>query len=103
MLFYFIIAIFAGYFSYSSYLLGSQGFKAAGAPPNTMIGVILGVIVFGLFVMFTAFDVGSGIVGLIIVTPMSVLGLLILIFIILCFDLEFIDFTYLTEAKISNS
>lgn len=102
MLFYFLIAIFAGYFSYSSYLLGSQGFKVPGGNPNTLIGVVLAVLVFGLFVMFSAFDVGSGIVGLLVVTPMSVLGLLLLIFLILCYDLNYIDFTYLREAKISE-
>ena len=91
-IFYFLISVIGAYFSFSAYKLGVEGLK------SQLVGIILGTIVLGGFVSFGAADVGVGIIGLLFSTPFLVSTLLMIVFLLLCYDLNFIDFSYLNPA-----
>jgi len=92
-LFYFLVSVLGVYFSYSAYKLGVDGLK------SQILGVILGTIVLGGFVSFGAADVGIGILGLLFSTPFLISTLLLIVFLILCYDPNWIDFSYLRPVE----
>jgi hypothetical protein len=90
-IFYFLVALIGVYFSFSAYKLGVDGLK------SQILGLILGTLVLGGFVSFGAADVGIGVLGLLFSTPFLVSSLLFIVFLILCYDLNYIDFSYLSK------
>lgn len=90
-IFYFLIALIGVYFSFSAYKLGVDGLK------SQILGLILGTFVLGGFISFGAADVGVGILGLLFSTPFLISSLLFIVFALLCYDLNFIDFSYLNQ------
>ena len=91
IIFYFLIYLCGAYFSYSAYRLVNEGI----GPSYQIFGIFLGLMIFGTFVSFGAADVQYGILGLIISLPSLIFSFLFLVFLMLCYDLNFIDFSYL--------
>ena len=95
-IFYFLASVLGVYFAYSAFLLGEKGVN------SYLFGIILGTIILGAYVSFGAADVGLGIFGLLISTPSLIFSLLFVVFVVLCYDLNFIDFSYLKTAEVKS-
>jgi hypothetical protein len=93
--FYFLISLSGVYFSYSAYRLVNEGIGSS----YQIFGIFLGLMILGSFVSFGAADVQYGILGLIISLPSLIFSFLFLVFLILCYDLDFINFSYLGGIK----
>jgi hypothetical protein len=93
VIFYFLVCLAGGYFSYSAYVLGTEGFK------SKIAGYILGALVFGGFASFAANDVEYGVFGLIFSTPKLLFLLFFIVFVALCYDINYIDFSYLQKIS----
>jgi hypothetical protein len=92
-LFYFSISLTGVYLAYSFYLL-----MVAGKMPA--FGYLLGALILGAFASYGASDTGSGVLAFIFGTPVLLLNLLILVFLLLCYDPNWIDFSYIQKAVV---
>jgi hypothetical protein len=94
ILFYFLVSILGVYFSYSSYRLVVEGLGW-----SSLWGYLFATIILGGFISFGAADVRLGVLGLLFSTPSLIFLLLLFVFLILCYDLNYIDFSYLNKIQ----
>jgi hypothetical protein len=95
ILFYFLVSLTGVYFAYSSYRLVDEGFGWKGS----IWGILLATMIFAGFVSFGAADVQYGVLGLLFSTPSLIFSLIFLVFLVLCYDLNFINFSYLKNIQ----
>jgi hypothetical protein len=95
IIFYFLVSLIGVYFAYSSYRLVDEGFGWKGS----IWGILFAAMILGGFVSFGAADVQYGVLGLLFSTPSLIFSLLMVVFLVLCYDLNFIDFSYLKPAQ----
>jgi len=96
IIFYFLVSLTGVYFSYSAFKLGSEGLK------SSIVGYVLATIILGAFISFAATDVRLGAIGLLFSIPTLIFSMILLVFLLLCYNLEYIDFSYLKEATLKN-
>lgn len=82
------------YFAYSTYRLGSEGITNG---YGQIIGSFLALIIFSSFASLGGMYNKLGIFSLIFTIPGLIFPLMIIIFLMLCYDLNFIDFSYLIK------
>lgn len=91
-LFYFCISLAGVYLAYSFYKLVAVGMNMGA------LGYLLGAIILAAFASYGATDSIGGVMAFIFGTPVLLLNLLFVVFLLLCYDPNWIDFSYIQKA-----